>query len=131
MCSTLAVLLLIGLSSARAHGPERRGTREIVRLQGYLQRPPSGTPGGYEIVVTARGVDHRFWVIDWRRFSLGQEVTSTEAALQAPARLALQADFEVLTRFAKARPDQLLTLLAERRPGSSDLFVLTLDRCPS
>jgi hypothetical protein len=32
---------------------------------------------------------------------------------------------------AGAKPDQTVTILAEHRPGSSDLFVLTLDLCPA
>jgi hypothetical protein len=37
---------------------------------------------------------------------------------------------DLLTRFAAAKADQIVTILAEHRPGSSDLFVLTLDICP-
>jgi hypothetical protein len=32
-------------------------------------------------------------------------------------------------RWLLAKPDQTVTILAEHRPGSSDLFVLTLDLC--
>lgn len=35
------------------------------------------------------------------------------------------------SRFFAADPEQTVTILAEHRPGSSDLFVLTLDLCPS
>jgi hypothetical protein len=126
----LATLLLLGLPPAYAHGPERRAARELVRLQGYVGAEPTGAEGEYEVTVTARGVDHRFRVTEWRRFVLGDPPPTAAAPERAPARLVLQADFEVLSRLAKARADQLLTLLAERRAGSSDLFVLTLDRCP-
>ncbi len=42
----------------------------------------------------------------------------------------LVGDRAVLRRVITARPDQVVTILAERRPGSSDLFVLSVDRCP-
>jgi hypothetical protein len=38
---------------------------------------------------------------------------------------------DLLARYAAAGPEQTVTILAEHRPGSSDLFVLTLDLCPS
>jgi hypothetical protein len=42
----------------------------------------------------------------------------------------LQGPRPLLARFAGARPDQLVTILAEHRPGGSDLFVLAIDLCP-
>jgi hypothetical protein len=50
---------------------------------------------------------------------------------QPGSRFTLQGPRDLLARFAAARPEQTVTILAEHRPGSSDLFVLTLDLCPS
>jgi hypothetical protein len=127
--ATCCALLGVGVlwaAAASGHGTEAKGTRVLIRLQGYRVADPGGTPAD-ELVLTARGVEHRFRVTDRRRFELTQaEIT--------PARerdhLTLQADFDVLARFAKARPDQQVTILGEQRPGSGDLFVLTLDLCP-
>lgn len=122
-----AVMIAVSASPAWAHGPERRPTRDIVRLQGYRAAPPSGTHVVQAMVLVARGVEHRFWLTDGRRFSLDQSDVTPPPERD---RLTLQADFNVLARFAKARGDQLVTILGEQRPGSGDLFILTLDLCP-
>jgi hypothetical protein len=125
----IAALVLIGLSasSVSAHGPERKGARTILRLQGYRTAPVGTAHVVQEMVLVARGIEHRFWVVDRQRFEL-------EAPGITPPRerdrLTLQADFDVLARFTKARDDQLVTILGEQRPGSGDLFILALDLCP-
>jgi hypothetical protein len=125
----VAVILLLGCAAvgqpAQAHGPERRVTRDIVRLQGYRGAAPAGAKIVRELVLNAHGTDHRFFATDWQRFAVDQRPPPTESQ-----RLTLQADLPVLNRFAHARPDQTVTLLAEQRPGGPDLFVLTLDLCP-
>ena len=80
-----------------------------------------------EMVLSARGVEHRFRVTDRRRFELDQ---ATRTPGRERDRLTLQGDFDVLARFAKARPEQQITILGEQRPGSGDLFILSLDLCP-
>ena len=125
------MLALTGLLAGRAlaHAPERPGSREIVRIQGYRGAAPAGAAVIREIVLVAQGKEHRFGATDWRRFSLEQQPPS--ATPKERDRVTLQADFAVLSRFANARADQLVTILGEQRPGSSDLFVLALDLCPS
>jgi len=38
---------------------------------------------------------------------------------------------DLLARYAAAGPEQTVTILAEHRPGSIDVFVPALDPCPS
>jgi len=47
------------------------------------------------------------------------------------SRFTLQGPRDLLVRFAAVRPDQTVIILADHRSGSSDLFVLALDLCPS
>lgn len=120
------VLFVLAASVVRA-AADGKATRSILRLQGHRVGAEPAQSTAEEMVLTARGVQHRFRVTDRRRFALGQP-DATPA--RERDRLTLQADFDVLARFAKARPDQLITILGEQRPGSGDLFVLTLDLCP-
>ena len=125
----LLVAIVVGAAAsiAHAHGTERKGARSLLRLQGYTAAPPAGTNVVQEMVLVARGVEHRFWATDRRRLELASPSTTPRPERD---RLALQGDFEILARFAKLRGDQLVTILGEQRVGSADLFVLTLDTCP-
>lgn len=123
--ASIALLVAVLLAPA-ARGADPKPARGIVRLQGY-RVAPTEAPANDEMVLNARGVDHRFRVTDRRRFELAQ---SGQTPAHERDRLTLQADFDVLARFAKARPDQQITILGEQRAGSSDLFILTLDLCP-
>ena len=116
----LATLPLV----ARAHAPEQTQKREIVRLQGMV-RPDGDAPAG-RLTLLALGADHSFAATDRRTFSLGADEPTGPGA----DRYALQGPREVLARFAAARPDQTVTILAEHHPGSKDLFVLAVDLCP-
>ena len=97
--------------------------REIVWLKG--KRAGDEAP----MVLVALGADHHFAVVDLKRFAVGDVAIPETGALER-ARLALQGPRELLARFAGARPDQTVTILAERRPGRADLFVLAVDLCP-
>lgn len=125
-CATLTTAIVLVLSGI-AHAGEAKVSRSLVRLQGHLVQDSAEAKTADEIVLNARGIERRFRVSDRRRFELAQ------AAVTPPRerdRLTLQGDFDVLARFAKARPDQQVTILGEQRPGSGDLFILTLDLCP-
>jgi hypothetical protein len=124
----VAVCAVLGCGApALAHGPERTANRQLVRLQGYRAAPPADVKVVRELVLVAQGKEQRFWATDWRRFGLEPQPGVTPVERE---RLNLQADFAVATRFTNARGDQLITILGEQRPGSADLFVLTLDLCP-
>lgn len=112
---------------AIAHQPAHTA-REIVRIQGRRGAAPTGTTVVREVTLAALGQEHRFFATDWQRFGFADE-TAPAAAEERP-RLMLQGKREQLARFAAARPEQTITILAERRPGSADLFLLALDLCP-
>jgi hypothetical protein len=111
-----------------AHQPARTATREIVRIQGRRGAAPAGTAVVREVSLSALGQEHRFFATDWQRFGFSDEAAAPPA--EERARLVLQGKREQLARFAAARPEQTVTILAERRPGSADLFLLALDLCP-
>ncbi|HEV7731201.1 MAG TPA: hypothetical protein VGR62_03520 [Candidatus Binatia bacterium] len=119
-----ALALLAG--SALAHPTEKPASRELVRIQGHRSDAKAGT-GVTSMVIAALGVDHPFAASDVRTFGFGE---STADVPTVGPHIVLQGGREVLTRFTGARPDQQVTILAERRSGASDLFVLTIDLCP-
>ena len=117
-------VLLLGV--AAAHPPPRSNPRELLRLQGHpgtVTPPATATP----LVLVALGSEHAFAASEVRTFGF-TDVPPTEPP--PGTRFVLQGARDVLARYAAARPDQTVTILAEHRPGSSDLFVLTLDLCP-
>lgn len=123
---TLAVagaLLSLPLVAA-AHPQDPVQKRELVRLQGTL-RPDAEAPAG-KLTLLALGVGHPFAATDRRVFTLNNADEAGALAEQ----YALQGPRNLLARFAAARPDQTITILAEHHPGSKDLFLLTVDLCP-
>ena len=129
-CWAVAVgtVLLIAASSGQAHDlPAREANREIVRLQGYREKLPSGVKAQREVVLSIFGEEHKFYLTDWRRFRLTDEKPPEETDRM---RFDLQAKRAVLAKIAGARPDQLVTILGERRTTGSDIFILALDLCP-
>jgi len=117
--------LVLGL--AAAHPPPRAGTRDLVRLQGHtgaVTPPSTATP----LTLVALGVERPFAASDVRTFGFA-DVPPVEPP--PGTRFVLQGPRDLLARYAAAGPEQTVTILAEHRPGSSDLFVLTLDLCPS
>ncbi len=122
------LMLILTCATALAHPPPRRETRELVRIQGYRGQAPSGVTVTRDAIVVANGVEYHFAATDWRVFRLEDDPAAPEP--KEPPRHTLQGSFGVLARFAKARPEQTVAILAERRPGSADLFILALDLCP-
>lgn len=110
---------------AAAHEPPKVVVRELVRLQG--QRRADGDAPAGRMTLRAQGVEQPFATTDRRAFAL------TVGGAEPPKvddRYTLQGPRPLLARFADARPDQTVTILAEHRPGGSDLFVLSVDLCP-
>jgi hypothetical protein len=126
-------MLLAAAVTAHGHTPPRMATRELVRIQGHLTKT-ADTGVQRHLVLTALGVDHPFAATDWQVFCFSDAPPPGGATPRATPPTAehfvLQGSRELLSAFAAARPQQTVTLLAEHRPGSSDLFVLTLDFCP-
>jgi hypothetical protein len=122
-----AVLLAGAAAPAAAHDVERTVNREIVRLQGHPSSDDAPADGS-EIVLVVFGEEIRFRVGDWQVFAFTTAPEPPRAG--APARLTLEGDRATLARVAEARREQRLTLLAERRPGAAEVFVLALDVCP-
>jgi hypothetical protein len=127
----LTAVLLAVASTGVVHGHKKKapsGVRELVRIQGHR--------GGHQIEVpvvrTAKflvlGQEYPFQATLWRRLGLNDRAESVPE--ESATRFTLQGDRKTLRRFSKARPDQRVTILAERRPGSLDLFVVALDLCP-
>lgn len=116
---------------AWAHGSQQGAVRELVRLQGHrTDASPPGTTRRVE--VTALGKTYAFAAGDWQVFALaGKDRPESEVTPNTTQRFVLQGSREDLARFVAARPEQRVTLLAERRPGSSELFVVALDLCPA
>jgi hypothetical protein len=97
--------------------------RELVWLKG--RRAGNEVP----LVLVALGADHHFAVTELKRFPLSEAAAAAAGGFERE-RLSLQGPRELLARFAGARADQTVTILAERRPGRTDLFVIALDLCP-
>jgi hypothetical protein len=118
------VMLLLGL--AAAHPPPRTATRELLRVQGHrggVVPPSTATP----LVLVALGTEYPFAASDLRTFGFA-DVPPVEPP--PGTRFTLQGPRDLLARFAAAKPEQTITILTEHRPGTADLFVLTLDLCP-
>lgn len=118
----VVVLAAVCAGAALAHPIEKSGEREIVRLQG---NPGEPTGAQRRLSVMALGKEHVFAASELRVFGL-----AAEPAVDSGTTYQLQGSREDLFRFASARPSQRVTLLAERRRGSAELFVLAVDLCP-
>jgi hypothetical protein len=127
LVAAAAAAVLLVPATAPAHSPSANAARELLRVQGTRAAAPRGAAVVREVVFVVLGTEHRFHATDWRRFSLGDVDGAPPAERD---RLTLQGKRETLVRFASAAPEQVVTLLAERRPGGADLFVLALDLCP-
>jgi hypothetical protein len=123
--AALALALLLCAAPAAAHDVKAPAIREMVRLQGYLG-DATPAPGGSKLTMTVLGQRLAFTAAEVRIFAFAE----VDQKSTLPPASELVGDRSLLRRFTTARPDQRLTILAERRPGSTDLFVLAVDRCP-
>jgi hypothetical protein len=119
----LALGLALAPAGGLAHQPLPAADREIVRLQGH-RRADGDAPAG-RLQLSAQGAVHPFAATARDAYGL----SSAEPGKLADS-YTLQGPRPLLARFAGARPDQLITILAEHRPAGSDLFVLAIDLCP-
>lgn len=126
LCFVFAVLLACP-PLAQAHNPEPKLDREIVRLQGYRSPRPEGITVVAEMDLDVFGTEHHFYVIDWRQFGFTADARGGQPI---PPRVLLQGDRATLALVGDAHPGQRVTILAEHRPGSADVFVLAVDLCP-
>jgi len=121
--AAIATLLLLARTGGAHEPPPRTPVREFVRLQGTV-RADGDAPAG-RLHLTVLGTTHPFAATAHDVYGLTPDATAPPGASYA-----LQGPRPLLTRLAAARPDQTVTILAEHRPGSTDLFVLALDLCP-
>jgi hypothetical protein len=135
-CAIATAIACMALrSSVLGHPVERPIARELVRLAGFgaASPPAQGTAapaGSSQTTLVVHGTEKPFAIADYRVFgALASQQAGADAAAP-PARIVLQGDRAALAAVAKARADQRVTILAERRPGSAELFLLTLDLCP-
>ncbi len=123
----LALALLLVAAPAAGHDAAATVVRELVRLQGYRAPAPAGVAVQRELTVVVLGQPLRFAAQEWRRFGLSAEAAAPEVE---PTAVTLQGERALLRQVATARDGQQVTILAERRSGRADLFVLAVDRCP-
>jgi hypothetical protein len=111
---------------ASAHPEAARVIREIVRLQGYFGAVPPGSPVQREVTLLVLADRYSMKVTDWQVFATSE---APPGAVESNE-LRLQGDRARLADFAKIGSERV-TILGERRPGSSEVFLLALDLCPS
>lgn len=124
----LAAALAVVPAVVDAHPVTPQVVRELVRIQGQRLTGNDPAPAGArDVTLIVLGQRVPFRASEWRTFSV-----SDATATPPPERneLTVQGDRKELLAISRARPEQRLTILAERRPGASDLFLLAVDRCP-
>lgn len=126
--AALTALLAGATGAARAHEPQRLNAREIVRLAGTFGDAPAGVKTVRDVAVTVQGRERTLHASDWQVYAL--VVDQNAPVAPAPDRVTLQGTREDLARIANARPEQRVAVLAERRPGMRELFLLAVDLCP-
>lgn len=126
LLSVFGGVLAVVVGPAAAHPEASRVIREIVRLQGTFGAAPASIPVQREVTLLVLADRYPMKVTDWQIFG------TAEAPLGAtePNELRIQGDRVKLAEFAEIKGEQRVTILGERRPGSSELFLLALDLCP-
>jgi hypothetical protein len=124
--ATLAVVFAAG--AVAAHDVAPQPVRELLRIQGFKAPAPAGVTVDREVALVVLGQSVRFAATDWRTFAFFDPKAAPTPA--EPPQVMLQGERALLHSIVAARPDQRVTILAERRPGSVDAFVLTVDLCP-
>jgi hypothetical protein len=120
-CAIVVALSASGV--AVAHPPPQTQNREIVRLTGH-RSADAPAPAG-RTFLSALGAEHPFAATARDAYRLTPDEATPPTLLYT-----LQGPRALLARFASARPDQTIAILAEHHPGSDNLFLLALDLCP-
>jgi hypothetical protein len=130
LTAVLAALaaVALGAGGGYAHEPQRLTAREIVRLAGTFGELATGTKPVRDVAVTVQGRERTLHASDWQVYAL--VVDRNAPVSPPPARVTLQGTRADLGRIADARPEQRIAVLAERRPGNAELFLLAVDLCP-
>jgi hypothetical protein len=126
LSAVLAAVLPEGFPRpAAAHPEASRVIREIVRIQGHLGATPAGVPVQRDVTLLVLADRYEMKVTDFQVFG------TTEAPVGAvePSEIRVQGDRAKLAELAQVS-GQRVTILGERRPGSSEIFLLALDLCP-
>lgn len=123
-----AALLALVASAADAHDVSLKPVRELLRIQGYRTPAPAGVAPLRELNMTVLGRAIPLALTEWRTFVF-RDANPDKA--NEPTGIVLQGERPLLSRITSAKPEQQITILAERRPGSSDVFVLAVDLCPA
>lgn len=126
LIAALALLALAG--PALAHDESPPPVRELLRIQGYRAPAPKGVNVARQATLIVLGQPIAFAASEWRSFAFHDPLADATPTENKP--YTLQGDRPLLRRLSTARPDQQVTILAERRAGMADLFVLAVDRCP-
>jgi hypothetical protein len=124
----LTALAFVVAGTAHAHETQSTRVREVVRAQGYLGSEPGAGTTVRTVELTVLGEPRRLHATEWQSFRL-DDLPESQPPADTP-RFVLQGTRQQLRRVRDARRDQVLTILAERRPGSRDLFLLAVDLCP-
>lgn len=122
----LAVVLAAGIAAAHDVAPQP--VRELLRIQGFKAPAPPGVAVARAVTMVVLGQSVPFAATDWRPFAFFDP--NAAPTPPEPPQVTLQGERAQLHSIVAARPDQRVTILAERRPGSVDVFVLTVDLCP-
>jgi hypothetical protein len=115
--------------AVRAHEPSRLSARELVRLAGWFGTPPDGVEVVREVAVSAQGRQRTLHATEWHVYAVVAD--QKDVIAPAPEQVVLQGSRAELAAVAGARPDQRVAILAERRPGVGELFLLAVDICPA
>ena len=124
----MVALVALTAGAAPAHDVAPQPVRELIRMQGFKAPAPAGVHVAREVALVVLGQPVRFAASDWRTFAFFDPHAAPTPA--EATQITLQGERSLLHAIVTARPDQRITILAERRPGSADAFVLTVDMCP-
>ncbi len=129
LAAALAIgMLLLAPGVARAHDLAPPPLRELVRIQGYRSPAPKGVEVARDLTLVVLNEPIHFAANEWRVFAFHD--TKDVPTPVEPPQLIMQGERPMLRRIATAHADQRITILAERRSGSGDLFLLAVDLCP-
>jgi hypothetical protein len=98
-------------------------------MQGYRAPAPQGVQVARQVTFDVSGRQMPFAATEWRSFAFNDPKAKPTPV--EPTLILLQGERPLLHRITAARPEQRITILAERRPGSPDVFVLAVDLCPA